>query len=139
MPQPVHHLLQIADRFYFAVFDHPAPSASQLNANGGTEAAVFPTEPSLLYGSWVRREYEAQVEQARARGKRRDRRWQPLPGKIPDQFHWFSIDERLQYSCFFDDWGPLNAAALFRFCTEVQNLMEVSLASLLRRRVLLHR
>ena len=125
---PVQPLIQLAPRFYFAVFDHPAPHPSTLNANHGVESATFPSAPSLGYGNHVRRAFEegAYNHSPEGKGKQRDPRgWQPY-GKIPKKFHWLTIEDDLQYAAFWDDWGPLNAAMLYRFTTEIDRLLRVS-------------
>ncbi|GAA5915806.1 hypothetical protein JCM6882_006104 [Rhodosporidiobolus microsporus] len=36
---------------------------------------------------------------------------------------WFTVDDQLQYLSFFQDYGPLNIACLYRFCLHLHNLL----------------
>ncbi|GAA5829948.1 hypothetical protein JCM11251_007944 [Rhodosporidiobolus azoricus] len=36
---------------------------------------------------------------------------------------WFTVDDQLQYLSFFQDYGPLNIACLYRFCLHLHNLV----------------
>ncbi|KAJ7591428.1 phosphatases II [Mycena floridula] len=39
-------------------------------------------------------------------------------------YHYFTIDDRLQYFSFFEDWGPLNIAMVYKACILIHELLE---------------
>ena len=86
-------------RLYFTTFPHPAPHSRSLNASG--EAV---TQPRI---------------RARPRGG---------PSASPDEiasYYYFTIDDQLLYLSFFQDWGPLNIAMVYKACILIHELLEV--------------
>ncbi|KAF7966930.1 hypothetical protein HWV62_36380 [Athelia sp. TMB] len=92
-------LCHFGDRLYFTTFPHPAPSPQVLNAQ------------SLEPGNAPR-------VRARPRGG---------PSASPDDdatYYYFTIDEHLLYLSFFQDWGPLNIAMVYKACILIHELLE---------------
>jgi len=51
------------------------------------------------------------------------------PPKRSTDFHFFNVDNELVYEPFFDDFGPLNTAMLYRFCCHLaEKLRDKALA-----------
>lgn len=85
-PTPLIPLIYISNRLYFTFFDDPPPPAHLLNHGNGAAAALF----------------EAPKQQ---------RPGQPMTAAdVPEQFHWFNIDDDLVYLSFFEDWVSDGAA-----------------------------
>ncbi|KAG5339357.1 hypothetical protein C0989_004599 [Termitomyces sp. Mn162] len=85
-------------RLYFTTFIHPAPHPHTLNLAG--ESATPPR---------VR---------TRPRGG---------PSASPDDmasYYYFTIDDQLLYLSFFQDWGPLNLAMVYKACILIHELLE---------------
>ncbi|KAG6900114.1 hypothetical protein C0993_002799, partial [Termitomyces sp. T159_Od127] len=83
---------------YFTTFPHPIPQPHTLNLAG--ESATPPR---------VR---------ARPRGG---------PSASPDDmasYYYFTIDDQLLYLSFFQDWGPLNLAMVYKACILIHELLE---------------
>ena len=40
-------------------------------------------------------------------------------------YHYFTMDGDLTYLSFFEDWGPLNIAMVYRACIYIHELLEV--------------
>ena len=40
-------------------------------------------------------------------------------------YYYFTIDDHLLYLSFFQDWGPLNLAMLYKSCILIHELLEV--------------
>lgn len=92
-------LCHFGDRLYFTTFPHPPPAAHVLNR--------LATEP----GNQPR-------IRARPRGS---------PSDSPDDFasyYYFTIDDQLLYLSFFQDWGPLNLAMVYKACILIHELLE---------------
>lgn len=52
----------------------------------------------------------------------------PARGTSPDAelpFYYFTLDDDLFYLSFFQDWGPLNMAMVYRACILMHELLEV--------------
>ncbi|KAG6849639.1 hypothetical protein H0H93_006762, partial [Arthromyces matolae] len=84
---------------YFTTFPHPVPHPDTLNLAG--EGA---TQPRI---------------RARPRGG---------PSASPDDmasYYYFTIDDQLLYLSFFQDWGPLNLAMVYKACILIHELLEV--------------
>lgn len=41
------------------------------------------------------------------------------------KYYYFTIDDQLLYLSFFQDWGPLNLAMLYKACILIHELHEV--------------
>lgn len=53
------------------------------------------------------------------------------PSASPDDdatYYYFTIDEHLLYLSFFQDWGPLNIAMVYKACILIHELLEVCIA-----------
>lgn len=51
------------------------------------------------------------------------------PSASPDDsanYYYFTIDDQLVYLSFFQDWGPLNLAMVYKACILIHELLEVS-------------
>jgi len=44
--------------------------------------------------------------------------------KSSSNTHYFSIDNELTYENFYDDFGPLNLAMLYRYCQKVNKKLK---------------
>lgn len=88
-------------RLYFTTFPHPPPNPQVLNR----QAAEPGNQPRV---------------RARPRGG---------PSASPDDnasYYYFTIDDQLLYLSFFQDWGPLNIAMVYKACILIHELLEVS-------------
>ncbi|KAF4619727.1 hypothetical protein D9613_005420 [Agrocybe pediades] len=99
MPPKCEPLCHFGDRLYFTTFAHPSPSPLQLNQL----AAESKFQP-------------------RVRGR-------PKAGSStnPDDYasyYYFTIDDQLVYLSFFQDWGPLNLAMVYKACILIHELLE---------------
>ncbi|TRM68477.1 protein-tyrosine phosphatase-like protein, partial [Schizophyllum amplum] len=98
-PPPVcEPLCHFADRLYFTTFaGNPAPHPDKLN----DELA----------------DYNPRVR-SRPRGG---------PSASPDEganYYYFTLDDQLLYLSFFQDWGPLNMAMVYKACILIHELLE---------------
>ena len=41
------------------------------------------------------------------------------------KYWYFTIDDQLLYLSFFQDWGPLNLAMVYKACIYIHHLLEV--------------
>ncbi|TFK43279.1 phosphatases II [Crucibulum laeve] len=92
-------LCHFGDRLYFTTFPHPPPSPQVLNRL----AAEPGNQPRV---------------RARPRGG---------PSASPDDnanYYYFTIDDQLLYLSFFQDWGPLNLAMVYKACILIHELLE---------------
>ena len=46
------------------------------------------------------------------------------------KYYYFTIDDQLVYLSFFQDWGPLNLAMVYKACILIHELLQVSSSSL---------
>jgi cell division cycle 14 len=89
-----------ARRLYFTTFPHPPPTPQVLNRLSGEPG----NQPRI---------------RARPRGG---------PSASPDDsasYYYFTIDDQLLYLSFFQDWGPLNIAMVYKACILIHELLEV--------------
>ncbi|TFK29248.1 phospho protein phosphatase [Coprinopsis marcescibilis] len=89
------------ERLYFTTFlSHPAPSPNTLNVPG----SPLGTNPPI---------------RCRPRAG---------PGASPEDedahYYYFTIDDQLLYLSFFQDWGPLNLAMVYKACILIHELLE---------------
>ena len=98
-------LIHLPARLYFTTFPHPPPKQETLNDPG------------------------FQLEQIDVRGIRTP----PSDSSEPMKHYYFTIDDQLMYMSFFQDWGPLNVAMVYKACIYIHSLLIVSLISILRR------
>ncbi|KAA1465963.1 phosphatases II [Dentipellis sp. KUC8613] len=90
-------LCHFGDRLYFTTFAHPPPRQETLN------------------------EVESPVSRPRVRGAPRSG-----PSVSPEddaKYYYFTIDEQLVYMSFFQDWGPLNIAMVYKACIYIHSLL----------------
>jgi cell division cycle 14 len=85
-------------RLYFTTFPHPPPKQETLNDPG------------------------SQLEQINVRGIRTP----PCDSSEPAKHYYFTIDDQLMYMSFFQDWGPLNVAMVYKACIYINSLLIVS-------------
>ncbi|KAF8516643.1 protein-tyrosine phosphatase-like protein [Gautieria morchelliformis] len=91
-------LCYFSDRLYFTTFPSPAPSPEVLNCPG-----VDAPNPRV---------------RCRTRGR-------GLASPEDDaQYYYFTIDDNLVYMSFFEDWGPLNIAMVYKACILMHELLE---------------
>ncbi|GAA5880411.1 hypothetical protein JCM8547_007896 [Rhodosporidiobolus lusitaniae] len=96
---PSGPICSFGSRLAYTYFPSPAPRASVLNA---ITQGRPPADASRASGT--------------AGGGHR--------GQEGEQgVHWFTIDDQLQYLSFFQDYGPLNVACLYRFCLHLHSLL----------------
>ncbi|KAF8735653.1 hypothetical protein AX14_001709 [Amanita brunnescens Koide BX004] len=87
------------DRLYFTTFPNPPPPPQALNRLAAESGY-----------------------QPRVRGKPR-----AGPSTSPDDnahYYYFTIDDQLPYLSFFQDWGPLNLAMVYKACILIHELLE---------------
>ncbi|KAI9511288.1 tyrosine protein phosphatase [Russula earlei] len=95
-------LCRFDDRLYFTTFPHPPPKQDSLNRPG------------------------SQLEQVNVRGIPTP----PCESSEPTKHYYFTIDDQLMYMSFFQDWGPLNVAMVYKACIYIHSLlMDEDLAS----------
>ncbi|TCD71273.1 cell division control protein 14 [Steccherinum ochraceum] len=91
-------LCHFGGRLYFTTFPHPPPRAEALN--NSTYAAMKP-----------------RIRGATGAG----------PSATPDdeaKYYYFSVDDQLVYLSFFQDWGPLNLAMVYKACILFHELLQ---------------
>ncbi|KAJ1308339.1 hypothetical protein OPQ81_004049 [Rhizoctonia solani] len=103
-------LCRFSDRLYWTSFPVPAPSPDQLNR---------PEQPA-----------PALRAKSRAAGAT------PVSPEESHLYYYFCIDDRLLYLSFFEDWGPLNLAQVYRACILIHELLQD--ANLKRHRIVLY-
>ena len=85
-------------RLYFTTFPHPPPKQETLNDPG------FQTERVNVRGILT----------------------PPAESSEPIKHYYFTIDDQLMYMSFFQDWGPLNVAMVYKACIYIHSLLIVS-------------
>lgn len=98
LPGPCSTLI-LFPRLFFTTFPHPIPAQDALNSAAAAEPP-----------------------QIRPRNK-------PGAPASPDddaKYYYFTIDDSLAYLSFFEDWGPLNLAMVFKACILIHELLEVT-------------
>ena len=94
----IHWNSLLTCRLYFTTFPHPPPRQETLN------------NPS------------SQLEQVNVRGICTP----PCESLEPAKHYYFTIDDQLMYMSFFQDWGPLNVAMVYKACIFIHSLLIVS-------------
>ncbi|KAI0091955.1 protein-tyrosine phosphatase-like protein [Irpex rosettiformis] len=92
-------LCHFGGRLFFTSFPHPAPRPDLLNRASN--------EPE---------------NKPRVRGQP-----QATTSTTPDddaQYYYFTIDDQLLYMSFFQDWGPLNLAMVYKACILIHELLQ---------------
>ena len=95
-------------RLYFTTFPGPLPKPQHLNTHGSE------LKPPSIRGAGHS-----------AGGSRAE----PDPD-VDSQalYYYFTLDDDLFYLSFYQDWGPLNMAMVYRACILMHELLEVSVA-----------
>lgn len=96
------HQPLIVHRLFYTSFPHPAPKPDILN-----------------------RSADEQENRPRIRGQP-----QASTSTTPDddaKYYFFTIDDQLLYLSFFQDWGPLNLAMVYKACILIHELLQVTL------------
>ncbi|KAI1792957.1 phosphatases II [Ganoderma leucocontextum] len=98
MPLPCEPLCHFGGRLYFASFPHPPPKPDTLN-----DLARDPANLPEIRG----------VPRASSSATPED-----------DAKYWyFTIDDQLLYLSFFQDWGPLNLAMVYKACILIHEIL----------------
>ncbi|KAI0773815.1 phosphatases II [Fomes fomentarius] len=92
-------LCHFGGRLYFTSFPHPAPRADAIN-----EAAKDPANNPDV------------------RGAPRGSSSATLDGDL--KYWYFTIDDQLLYLSFFQDWGPLNLAMVYKACILIHEILQ---------------
>ncbi|KAJ7477081.1 phosphoprotein phosphatase [Mycena galericulata] len=99
MPPKCEPLCRFADRLYFTTFPQPSPNPLVLNR--------LAAEPGN-----------------RPRVRTRPRDPHAASGDETATYYYFTIDDQLLYLSFFQDWGPLNIAMVYKACILIHELLE---------------
>ncbi|KAJ6510181.1 tyrosine protein phosphatase [Mycena vitilis] len=94
-------LCRFADRLYFTTFPQPAPNPLVLNR--------LAAEPG---------------NRPRVRSTTRPRDPHAASADEIATYYYFTIDDQLLYLSFFQDWGPLNIAMVYKACILIHELLE---------------
>ncbi|KAF7331779.1 Phosphoprotein phosphatase [Mycena kentingensis (nom. inval.)] len=92
-------LCRFSDRLFFTTFPHPAPSPDAINR--------LAAEPG---------------HRPRVRSRPRDAA--TAAADEDATYYYFTIDDHLLYLSFFEDWGPLNIAMVYKACILIHELLE---------------
>ncbi len=87
-------------RLFFTTFPHPAPNPALLNKHCN--------DPDN-----------------RPRIRTRNRAGPSTAADDLASYYYFTIDDQLLYLSFFQDWGPLNIAMVYKACILIHELLEV--------------
>ena len=95
-------------RLYFTTFPGPLPKPQLLNTHGSE------LKPPSIRGAG----YSASGSKT-----------EPA-SEVDSQalYYYFTLDDDLFYLSFYQDWGPLNMAMVYRACILMHELLEVSVA-----------
>ncbi|KAJ7638491.1 tyrosine protein phosphatase [Roridomyces roridus] len=99
MPPKCEPLCRFADRLYFTTFPQPAPKPAVLNRLAA-EPGNAPRVRTRLKDAHIAATDETAT------------------------YYYFTIDEELLYLSFFQDWGPLNIAMVYKACILIHELLE---------------
>ncbi|KAJ7499268.1 phosphoprotein phosphatase [Mycena latifolia] len=99
MPPKCEPLCRFGDRLYFTTFPQPAPNPLVLN-----RLAADPGN--------------------RPRVRTRPRDAHAASADETATYYYFTIDDQLLYLSFFQDWGPLNIAMVYKACILIHELLE---------------
>ncbi|OCH93581.1 tyrosine protein phosphatase [Obba rivulosa] len=92
-------LCHFGGRLYFTTFPHPAPRPEYLN-HVTNETGYIPA---------LRRSKEPSTSSA---------------SDEDAKYYYFTIDDQLVYLSFFEDWGPLNLAMVYKACILIHELLQ---------------
>ncbi|KZT62206.1 phosphatases II, partial [Calocera cornea HHB12733] len=90
-------LCHFGDRLYFTTFPHPPPPSNALNSPSSGESH----QPRLKTAAGA----------------------PPTPEDEASYF-FFTFDSDLVYMSFFEDWGPLNLAMVYRSCIQIHDYLQ---------------
>ncbi|KAF9042584.1 phosphatases II [Hymenopellis radicata] len=93
-------LCQFSERLFFTTFPHPAPNPALLNKH-------------------------CNDSDNRPRIRTRNRAGPSTAADDLASYYYFTIDDQLLYLSFFQDWGPLNIAMVYKACILIHELLEV--------------
>ncbi|RDX53095.1 phosphatases II [Lentinus brumalis] len=99
MPLPCEPLCHFGGRLYFTSFPHPAPRPEVLN-----ELAQDPVNVPDVRGV--------------PRGS------SSTTPEDDERYWYFTIDDQLLYLSFFQDWGPLNLAMVYKACILIHEILQ---------------
>ncbi|KAI0316366.1 protein-tyrosine phosphatase-like protein [Amylostereum chailletii] len=97
MPLTCEPLCHFGERLYFTTFPHPAPKQSVLN--------------------------NLPKDTARPRIRGTSRAGPSLTSDDDAKYYYFTVDDQLVYTSFFQDWGPLNLAMVYKACLYIHQLL----------------
>ncbi|KIK36149.1 hypothetical protein CY34DRAFT_538099 [Suillus luteus UH-Slu-Lm8-n1] len=97
-------LCYFGDRLYFTTFPYPAPSPQSLNSTASNAGNAPRIRPQPHMGA-------------------------PLGPSVPSPdddaiYYYFTIDDQLLYTSFYQDWGPLNLAMVYKACLLIHGLLK---------------
>ncbi|KAK0206098.1 tyrosine protein phosphatase [Desarmillaria ectypa] len=92
-------LCQFGERLYFTTFPQPAPNPVVLNKH-------------------------CNEDDSRPRIRTRNRAGPSSASDDMASYYFFTIDDQLLYLSFFQDWGPLNIAMVYKACILIHELLE---------------
>ncbi|KAF9268239.1 phosphatases II [Marasmius fiardii PR-910] len=98
MPPKCEPLCYFDERLYFTTFPHPAPNPGVLNRLAADPNNRPRVRPRSIYSS------SSSDEDA--------------------TYYYFTIDDQLLYLSFFQDWGPLNIAMVYKACILIHELLQ---------------
>ncbi|KAG7096662.1 hypothetical protein E1B28_004077 [Marasmius oreades] len=98
MPPKCEPLCYFDERLYFTTFPHPAPNPGVLNRLASDPCYRPRVRPRSVYSS------SSSDEDA--------------------TYYYFTIDDQLLYLSFFQDWGPLNIAMVYKACILIHELLQ---------------
>lgn len=91
----IERVLRLYNRLFFTTFPSPTPPASQINRAGRRAPQIRSPSRSTS------------------------------PENHTALYYYFTVDDDLTYLSFFEDWGPLNIAMIYRACIYIHELLEV--------------
>ncbi len=95
-----HAFIHLPNRLYFTSFPHPPPRPETLN----NSSDGHDSRPAI-------------------RGPPH-----PSTSTTPDddsKYYYFTVDDQMHYLSFFQDWGPLNMAMVYKACILIHELLQV--------------
>jgi len=95
-------------RLYFTTFPHPAPSPQFLNSTASNPGNTPKIRPQPQIGPPA----DPSVPQ-------------PTSTDNDAIYYYFTIDDQLLYTSFYQDWGPLNLAMVYKACLLIHGLLKV--------------
>ncbi|KAG1857184.1 protein-tyrosine phosphatase-like protein [Suillus tomentosus] len=94
----------MSQELYFTTFPYPAPSPQSLNSTASNSGNAPRIRPQPHMGA-------------------------PLGPSAPSPdddaiYYYFTIDDQLLYTSFYQDWGPLNLAMVYKACLLIHGLLK---------------